>query len=124
MRVTHDSDVWALPEDGDDLIDLEELGPVWYLVMRGHREDGSHGPIGVVWVAESGGVGGYVGAARAGWLGAEMRRSYDGARRRGWDAGRIFRYWSDEPGELTGLDLDPAARAADLATVRRLATTE
>jgi hypothetical protein len=38
--------------------------------------------------------------------------------------GRIFRYWSAEPGELTGLDLDPAARAADLPTVRRLATTD
>jgi hypothetical protein len=92
--------------------------------MRGHREDGSHGPIGVVWVAESGGAGGYVGAVRAGWLGAETRRSYDGARRRGWDAGRIFRHWSDEAGELTGVVLDPAARIGDLATVRRLATTE
>ena len=121
MSVVYDSGVWALHGDDDDVIAVDETGPVWYLVMRGVREDGSFGAVGVVWLAENRDDGGFVPIARAGWLGSEMRRSYDSARQRGWDAGRIFRYWSEEPGGLSGLEIDPAARAADIAAVRRIA---
>ena len=120
MSVVQDPNVWAIPERHETVVELEDHAPVWYVVMRGHRDDGSFGAIGVVWVTETSTAGGFIAAPSAGWLGDEMRRSYDGARERGWDANRIFRYWSDEDGEHTGLSLDPPARASDLIAVRRI----
>jgi hypothetical protein len=118
MSVTRDRGVWAVPP-GDRVIALED-GPVWYLVMRGHRDDGSYGPIGVVWIAEDGANGGFLSVRGSGWLGDEMRRSYEGACARGWDPARVFRYWSDEDGQHTGVTVDAPASAGRLAVVRSL----
>lgn len=118
MGVVREPSVWAIPDT--NVVPLEGGGPLWYVVMRGRREDGSLGTIGVVWVSERGTDGGFIAAPAAGWLGGEMRRSYDGARERGWDPNRIFRYWSDQDGEHLGLELEAAARASDLDEVRRI----
>ena len=100
-------------------VDLTETNePVWFVLVRARREDGTFGLVGSIWVAEDDGDGGFLSIAAGGWMADEMRRSYDSARERGWDPRRIFRYWSDTEVDHPGLELDSPQRVGALSLVR------
>ena len=101
-----------------DLTEADE--PVWFVLVRARRADGTFGPVGSVWVAEDDSEGGFLAVSDGGWMADEMRRGYEGARERGWDPRRIFRYWSDTEVDHAGLELDSPTRVEDLTSVRRL----
>lgn len=61
-------------------VDLTEtIEPVWFVLVRARREDGTFGLVGSIWVAEDDGDGGFLSIAAGGWMADEMRRSYDSA---------------------------------------------
>jgi hypothetical protein len=101
------------------LDDLQREGSVQFLLVSGERDDAAWGVVGVFWLSDEGGHGGFLVAAESLWHGSEMVRSYRGALARGWTHERIYRYWEGQVGSTRTYMIDPGERASSLFEVAR-----
>lgn len=99
--------------------DLLSEGPVRFLLVAGHRDDGSWGLVGSFWLSIDGERGGFFVSPQALWRGSEMVRSYKSARSRGWTDGDIYAYWQGQVGISGAFMIDPQQHADNLFQVAR-----
>jgi len=99
--------------------DLLSEGPVRFLLVAGHRDDGSWGLVGSFWLSIDGERGGFFVSPRSLWRGSEMVRSYKSAQSRGWTAGDIYAYWQGQVGLSGPFMIDPQQHADNLFQVAR-----
>lgn len=97
--------------------DLEAEGAVRYLTLSGERDDGSWGVLGMVWLSVDGRRGGFLASPSSPWRGSEMARSYQSARRRGFEPAEILGYWRDEGDRY---QVDPERGAESLRLLSEL----
>jgi hypothetical protein len=116
------------PPDGSPLSALEvplivpdalSEGPVRFLLVSGHRDDGGWGLVGAHWLSIDGQRGGFLIAPRALWLGSELARSFRSAIARGWTPESIYRYWQRRIGPAGSVMIDPQEHADTLFQVAR-----
>lgn len=99
--------------------DLLSEGPVRFLLVAGHRDDGSWGLVGSFWLSIDGERGGFFVSPHALWRGSEMVRSFKSARSRGWTDGDIYSYWQGQVGLSGVFMIDPQQHADNLFQVAR-----
>ena len=101
---TQAADAWAdhsrfAVVDLTDQGSVSSEGRVRYLLIHGELDRGGAGLVGAIWISADGERGGFIHGSGAEWTAAEMARSHQSALDRGWSHERIFRYWSEDPGE-------------------------
>jgi hypothetical protein len=94
-------------------------GPVRFLLVSGHLDEGSWGLIGAFWLSIDGDRGGFMVAPEAIWQGSEMVRSFKGALARGWSEETIYRWWQHQVGVAGTIMIDPQQHADTLFQVAR-----
>jgi hypothetical protein len=94
-------------------------GPVRFLLVSGHHDDGNWGLIGAFWLSIDGSRGGFVVGPNAIWQGSEMVRSLRSAISRGWSHEEVYRYWQHQVGVSGSVMIDPQQHADTLFQVAR-----
>jgi hypothetical protein len=112
-------DPFAAASPAPTIMGVLAEGPVQFLQVAGHLDDGSWGVVGTFWVSVSGERGGFVVSPRALWPGSELARSYRGARDRGWTPEQIFAYWQGQVGVVGRIMIDPQQQAASLLQIHK-----
>ncbi len=102
------------------LPNIQQEGPVRFLLVSGEKDDRRWGIVGAFWLSGDGERGGFLLSPSALWQGREMVRSYRSALARGWSDERIFSYWKDQTGILGTVMIDPLRNAETLFSVARV----
>ena len=101
-------------------VELEEEGPVRYLLVWGRQDDGLWGTVGAFWLSRDERRGGFLVHPWGIELGSEMVRSYSSALGRGFPPTSIFDYWAHEVWTGANVRIDDERYAETLLLVNEL----